>query len=195
MTNPMAEASDPASAWPEAPKFFSVKGFAWGGAVLVLATVMALAILMTRHMENQRTMAYWDAAYFETIGTARPVELLRPAGSQTAKELEMYHSGWIDLSEFRDLAYFRRAFLADSNFQWHSNDTPTQAIPPVGDQAWPWVFVRFGQDDQHAEALTVAINVETYWVGKPGAESGIQLNAETGRRLSKRLKLISRVEP
>ncbi|QDV71168.1 hypothetical protein Poly24_49020 [Rosistilla carotiformis] len=177
--------------WPARPRLVSPRGCAVAILGLVFASVMSLAIVRTRNMPTAKTAPFWGPEASAAIRVGRPVELLRPEGSLAVPELDFYNEGWIDLTELRDLGYFRRVFLADNNFDWQSQG---EMKIPVADAAkWPWAFVRFGQTDDEAAATTIAIHLDEGWVGFPGGGQAVRLTDSVLPRIAYRLRLFAKV--
>ncbi|MEZ6087208.1 MAG: hypothetical protein R3C05_04085 [Pirellulaceae bacterium] len=187
----MAERASSEESWPPAPRLVTFRGCVFILLGLSFAFAMALAIVRTRHMSTEHTAPFWGEAVAKAIRLDRPVELLRPSGSTAVKDLDFYHPGWIDLTELRDLGYFRRVFLADENFDW--SNARTMTIPPASADQWPWAYIRFGQSHPQAVATTIAVHLNEGWVGVPGGDRVACLNEGMRRRIAYRLQLFAKV--
>ncbi|WP_417734600.1 hypothetical protein [Rosistilla oblonga] len=181
----------PAAQWPAPPRLVSPRGCLYAVLGLGFSVAMALAIVRSRSMPTEHTDPFWGPEVSQAIRVGRPVELLRPEDSQAVPELDFYHEGWIDLTELRDLGYFRRTFLADNNFDWLQ--ARELEIPPAEATRWPWAFVRFGQFDDEADGTTIAIHLDEGWVGKPGGKRAIRLTQSVLPRIAYRLRLFAKV--
>ncbi|QDS90723.1 hypothetical protein EC9_49390 [Rosistilla ulvae] len=181
----------PAAQWPPRPPLVSPRGCLFALLGLGFAIAMSLAIVRNRSMPTEQTDPFWGPEVSQAIRVGRPVELLRPEGSQAVPELDFYHEGWLDLTELRDLGYFRRVFLADNNFDWQQ--LGEREIPAADPAHWPWAYVRFGQSDDEAEATTIAIHLDEGWVGMPGGRRAARLTESVLPRIAYRLRLFAKV--
>ena len=180
-----------APSWPTPPNLISRRGCGFAAIGLAFAFLMALAIVRTRSMSTEQTSPFWGNQVATAIRLDRPVELLRPTGSTSDKALDFYNPGWIDLTELRDLGYFRRVFLSDENFDWDA--TQLMQIPPAQPNQWPWAYVRFGQSNPKATPTTIAIHLNEGWVGLPEGSKVTKLNDGMRRRIAYRLRLFAKV--
>lgn len=183
--------ADPQPQWPPQPRLVSPRGCLLTLLGLGLAFAMALAIVRTRNMPTAKTAPFWGEQVSGAIRVGRPVELLRPQGAQAVPELDFYHEGWIDLTELRDLGYFRRVFLADTNYDWQQ--VQEMEIPAPDASLWPWAFVRFGQNEEGADATIIAIHLDRGWVGQPGGRQAVRLTQSVLPRIAHRLRLFAKV--
>lgn len=178
--------------WPTPPRLISLRGCGFATLGLAFAFAMALAIVRTRSMSTEHTSPFWGDDVTKAIRLDRPVELLRPDGSTSDKALDFYNPGWIDLTELRDLGYFRRVFLADENFDWDA--ARSMQIPAASAGQWPWAYVRFGQSEPQATPTTIAIHLDEGWVGVPEGVKVAKLNEGMRRRIAYRLRLFAKVD-
>ena len=178
-----------ADGWPVRPKAFTLRGFGIVLLVLAFASGMALTIVTSRQMPSQRTGEFWGTDVSGWIRVGSPVELQRPPSSKASAELERYHEGWLDLTELRDIGYFRRMFLDDNHFQWDA-----EYVPATGNaDAEQWLNVRFCHDKTSSDGPVISIHRTEGWVGLRGEEPRIKMVDQVRRRIVNRLELIGKI--
>lgn len=177
--------------WPERPRLVTARGCLVAIAIMIFGFAMALGILRSRQMEAERTQAFFGDSNANIIRLGKPVEMIRSDGSQASEYLERYNEGWIDLSELRDIGYFRRVFLDDNHYEWQSQTE--RKVPAASPSALPWSFIRFGEQPG-LESFTLAFHLDEGWVGEAEGGEVVQLQDRVRRKIAHRIRLFSKLE-